>query len=408
MPSSHALLGPSGAHRWLVCTPSARFEEQLPNEESIYAEEGTLAHELAALLLSFRSGLFSGDIRNFHDLMEMWQAKIVAFYTREEKEDPMAYYLAMLQHAEDWSVYVIDLLRSEYAPKRFGRQLFIEQEFDLSEYIPQGFGTADGTVRLPKTLHVPDFKFGAGKRVYAQNNPQGMLYALGALTKLLEEFPEWYPETVVVHIYQPRAEGHTSSSWAIDTDELFLWADETVVPAAKLAYSGQGDFIAGDHCGFCNAKLYCRAYYKEFEELLGYTDGREMTPAELAHVIQWADKVKNWAEGVKKRTYAQLISGQKIAGFKLVKGVSRRTFKSEDDVVDRLLGADVEMFEEAKLKSLTALETELGKPTFNKLLGDLIIKQEGGPSVAMADDKRDEFVMDRNADYENVEDLTKL
>ena len=42
----HALLSASSSKRWLACTPSARLEENFPNESSVYAQEGTAAHEL--------------------------------------------------------------------------------------------------------------------------------------------------------------------------------------------------------------------------------------------------------------------------------------------------------------------------------------------------------------------------
>ena len=45
-PAKHAILGASSSHRWLVCTPSVRLEERFPSHTSVFAEEGTFAHEL--------------------------------------------------------------------------------------------------------------------------------------------------------------------------------------------------------------------------------------------------------------------------------------------------------------------------------------------------------------------------
>ena len=46
-PSTHAKLSPSAAFRCLNCTPSLKMSEAFPNSTSVYAEEGTTAHELA-------------------------------------------------------------------------------------------------------------------------------------------------------------------------------------------------------------------------------------------------------------------------------------------------------------------------------------------------------------------------
>lgn len=46
MPEVHAILSASSSKRWLNCTPSARLEQNFPNESSVYAEEGTAAHAL--------------------------------------------------------------------------------------------------------------------------------------------------------------------------------------------------------------------------------------------------------------------------------------------------------------------------------------------------------------------------
>lgn len=57
--AQHALLSASGAHRWMVCTKSPRLEESMDEETSFYAEEGTLAHELAELKIAKEAGFIS-------------------------------------------------------------------------------------------------------------------------------------------------------------------------------------------------------------------------------------------------------------------------------------------------------------------------------------------------------------
>jgi hypothetical protein len=53
--SEHAKISPSGFYRLVLCPGSQRLEADLPNTSSVYALEGTAAHELAAKALE--SGL---------------------------------------------------------------------------------------------------------------------------------------------------------------------------------------------------------------------------------------------------------------------------------------------------------------------------------------------------------------
>lgn len=157
MAGKHAILSPSAAYRWLVCTPSARFEEQIPEEESTYAAEGTLAHELAALLLSARAGVFKGPSTMYNDMLI--QITTNPLYGEE-----------MLEHCEAYAAYVLDK----------GGEVLIEHSYDLTKYIPLSFGTADATNLKPAVICVTDFKYGAGILVAATANKQMMCYGLGA------------------------------------------------------------------------------------------------------------------------------------------------------------------------------------------------------------------------------------
>lgn len=405
MPSRHAILGPSGAHRWLTCTPSARFEEQLPNEESIYAREGTIAHEIAALVLGSRCGHFRAPQKEFNDQMEHWQAVAVEFYEAIEAADPWAEYLAMLDYAEQWAAYVQDYVQMSYKS-----QLFIEREYDLSQFVPLGFGTSDATVKLPEVLHVFDYKFGAGKQVYADQNEQCMLYALGALIALVKEDPTYKPHTVCIHIVQPRSGDGIPSSWQISVAELLEWAEFTVAPAAALAISGQGEFVAGPHCQFCNAKTLCRAWYLEFADVLRITDKRTISEKDRAIVLDRGDAVAAFVKSMKEQAIADMQAGKRVAGFKLVAGKGRRQFTNENDVVDVLLGTELyDGIFDAKMRSLTDIEKRLGKKRFAELFTNLVITKEGAPVLADETDKRpaiglnahDEY-LDDDPDYEDL------
>lgn len=373
-PTRHAILGPSASSRWLNCTPSARFEEQIPDEESIYAQEGTLAHAIAATVLSARAGIFKGDLNNILDDLER---QVEDFYTNNP--ELTGDFNTMYEAAEDWAGYLCEL----------GGEILIEHEYDLSQYVPLGFGTADATNITKTTLYVSDFKYGSGVKVGATANSQLMLYGTGALVKAVEMGHR--PETVVLTIYQPRAGGW--STWQISVKDLLAWAEMEVRPKGLQAIAGQGTFKVGDWCKFCKARSVCGAYYKEYQavyKLFGDADPREMTPDQVAEVLQYGPLLASWVEKVKERAIEDLRAGKSLPGFKLVNGRGRRSFKNEDNVVDILLGADLdsEAIFKTELRSLTDLEKTIGKKRFASLLEAEIINVPGKETLASLDDPR--------------------
>lgn len=365
MSAKHAILSPSAAHRWLVCTPSARFEEQIPEQTSEYAEEGTLAHELAALLLAWRAGHVKDE--------KAAQAKL-----SEIAMNPL-YTTEMYDYAEEYAAYVMEL----------GGEVRIEQPLDLSEYAPLSFGTSDAIVSQGrKMLHVVDFKYGAGKRVVAKENEQLLLYALGAAQLL--KMPKSC--TLVLHIFQPRAGG--ASQWEIlGMDTLDEWINTVLKPQSALAIAGQGNFEAGKHCGFCKARFSCAAYYRDYAFAFGKTDERELTAEQTRKILLHGSDLAKWLKAFEDNAIKDLRDGKKIEGFKLVAGRGSRTFKSEYDVVETLLseGFDSEQIYNSKLVSLTMLEKTLGKKRFNELLGSNIIQVTGSPKIVPNSDERGEL-----------------
>lgn len=410
MPNRHAILGPSGADKWVSCPPSARFEEQIFEEESTFAREGTLAHDLAALVLSSRAGLFKGDNILFWEEVAAIKSHVFDFYKDSDK-DAEAEYNAMWEHAEGWAAFVCDLgtrdseltLADEYEiyiDSEAIAEVSIEREFNLSHYIPLGFGTSDATVKTPLILYVNDYKYGAGKRVHAKNNKQGMLYALGALRAALSEDPSYNPETVIVAIYQPRVSGG-ETSFAISVSDLLDWAETVVKPAAILAISGQGDFKAGTHCQFCKARTVCKKYFDIFGQVKGIHDKRTMTAKELEIVLTYGDLIAAWVKKVKEDTARKMLAGTTVHGFKLVAGGSRRTFTSEDDAIDAAMGADIDIDKllRTELLPLTEIEKVVGKKKFAEVFGPVMFDKEYGPKVVDWDDPAPEIGRTAHDDY---------
>lgn len=231
----HAVLSASSAHRWLVCTPSVRLEEQFEDKESDYAKEGTLAHAIAEF-----------QVRSYF-LEPISKRKRTAELKKFQKEE--LYDAEMITHTENYLEY-IKQIAMQYIKPPF---ISVEKRVCYGQYARDGFGTADCIVICGDTLHIVDFKYGKGVEVSAIDNVQLKLYALGAL----QEYGIFYPiSTVKLHIFQPRVDN--ISEYSIDRSMLEAWG-ESIKEKAQLAYDGKGEFVSGEHCRFCKAKGCCKA-----------------------------------------------------------------------------------------------------------------------------------------------------
>lgn len=415
--SNHAILGPSAASRWLTCTPSARFEQFQPNDETSYAREGTIAHEIAALILAVRSGTYLDTHEAFLNDLDILEQAADDFY--KEAGTPSEFQ-TMLDYAEDYAQFVLNLaphgdviIGGEHLERNFdpiAKHILIENRYEVFEYVPLGFGTSDHTTRTKKVLYITDYKYGQGVRVSAVKNTQMMLYGLGGLKKAIAD--GWHEiGKIVLSIYQPRAGG--SSSWQISASELIEWGNVEVKPKALQAIAGVGEFVPGKHCQFCKARNVCAAFYEEFETVSLLKDKRLITKDQLNYLLNVGPAVATWIKKKLDDTVQRMQKGDTVEGYKLVKGRTTRTFTSEDAVVDILIGEGYEsdeIFNEPVLRSLTDLEKALGKNKFNELLGTVVRKSEGKPALASEDDDRPAISTgtagyDETPDYSEDDDI---
>jgi hypothetical protein len=372
---AHAVLSASGASRWLNCTPSARLSEGLIEETSEAALEGTLAHELSENILRLKLDIINAWTFSNKNL-EIWSSPL--YYSDMEDEVEPYVTLVMEQVAEARSVNPDALI-------------LIEQKVSLEAYIEKGFGTCDFLAIADGILYVTDLKFGKGVRVSAIENSQLKLYGVGAL----ESFGLLYDiHTVRLTIAQPRLDA--VSTWDIPAEDLMLWAEQYVIPKAKLAFEGKGECNIGDWCRFCKAKSLCPAFHEQalliaevdFAAPVGLVEEQE-----LLEVYLVADRITNYLEAVKKHVFTSALAGKKWEGFKLVLSSKNRKISDEAKAMEIFEEAGYDLYDYAnlKIKGLGDLKKNIGERKRDELLGKLLIKPEGEPTLVSAEDKRQEI-----------------
>ena len=378
--ADHAVLSASGSHRWLNCTPSARLELEFENTGSEAAREGTAAHALCEHKLKRALHMRSRRPASDYDSDEMEEC------TDAYAEFVMEQYEAAKQVCKDPVV-------------------LIEQRLDFSCYVPDGFGTGDCLIISDDRLHIIDFKYGMGVLVEAEGNPQMKLYALGALAvyDALYDIRE-----VSMTIFQPRRE--SVSTWTIPVEDLKAWAENELKPRAKMAYDGEGEYLPGEWCTFCRAAVRCRARAEE-KLKLAQTEFRMpplLTDAEIEDILAVLPDLTKWANEI--TTYAldaALNHGKEWNGFKVVEGRSVRKYRDEAAVAEAAKEAGYKDIYRQSLIPLTEMQRLMGKDRFEEILGGLITKAPGRPTLVPKSDRRPAMSVSNaiNEFYEIKEDI---
>ena len=357
----HAILSASNSYRWTQCSPAARLELEFDDTQSSAAAEGTAAHALA--------------VHKLRKALKMRSKKPISPFDCDEMDE----------YTDAYVDFVLEQL--ELAKQSCSDPLvLIEQRLDFSKYVPDGFGTGDCILIADKTLHIIDLKYGMGILVNAEHNSQMMLYSLGAL----EIYDSLYDiEEVSMTIFQPRR-GNVST-WTIPVDDLRDWAENELKPKAELAFKGEGEYCPGDWCTFCRAALKCRA---RAEEKLKLAQSEFRLPpllsdAEIEEVLGKLSDITKWANDLLAyATDAAVNHGKEWSGYKVVAGRSVRKFKDEDAVAEVAKVNGYKDIYRQSLITLTEFEKLMGKAKFNEVLGDLIYKPPGKPTLVPVSDKR--------------------
>lgn len=360
----HAILSPSSAKRWIHCTPSALLAEAAGSKSSVYAEEGTLAHEIAEhALTQYLEGIYDPIIDEALPIKD------------EHLKNPL-FSVDMANYICDYCDYVIG--EGYEMQKQDGMcQMFLERKVDITDYAPDSFGSVDVTLVSDKTIHIIDLKYGAGVKVTADHNEQMMLYALGALKAAASQ----KIGNIRMTIAQVRLDHY--DTFEMSKGELLEWAEKVLKPAAKAAIQGKGKQVIGSWCGFCPVKAQCRA---QRDAILADFDEKPepllLSDEEVTDLIGKIDTYKSWIESVNKYVYDRAIQGHKWEGYKLVAGRSSRVIKDEAKIRQALLNEFLEdEVLNIKLKGIGDLEKLVGKKVFSARFGDAIESRPGAPKL---------------------------
>lgn len=362
MPERHARFSPSAANRRLNCPPSLRLEEQFVEDESQYAAEGTAGHALAEHLIKKH--------------LKIRSKRPVSDYYSDE----------LLEAVDEYVSFVIgeieDARRECVSPV-----ICVEQRVDASDYVDECFGTADAVIVTDKVAHVIDLKLGKGVPVYADANPQLMIYGLGVLAMAELIFDV---ETVRLTVFQPRL--NSSSTWDITPAELKKWGDEVLRPRGAMALMGAGEFAAGAWCRFCRARNQCRARAEEFLSLakMEFRAPALLTDEEISEVLRKSDELAKWASDVYAFAQDQaIVHGKVWPGYKLVEGRSNRKYTSDEEVEEAAKAAGYTDIYKRSLIGIGEMEKLMGKDEFARILGSLVYKPQGKVTLAPDADKRE-------------------
>lgn len=379
MPSkAHAVLGASSAERWMNCTPSAMFTKDMPDRKTEFSAEGDTAHAIAERMLN----------------TYLTQTVTPCLYTEDE--------LRIETEVKPYVDRCIQLYKDLKAEHK-DAVMFVETKVNFENYVPKGFGTADCIIIAGSELHVRDLKFGKGVPVSAIDNPQARCYSLGALNM----FGDFYPiKRVFNEIDQVRLDNGLSEE-EMSVEELTSWGDKVLKTAAIKASVGEGEFKSGRWCRFCKGSVTCPLKKVELTPIITLSDKVDtpLSDEEMTKILLKKDSLVSWINSIEKNITERLEDGEQVEGWKLVHGRSNRKYSDELKIVERLNanGIDDALIYNKTLIGLTNMETVLGgKKRFNELLGDLIIKPEGKPTLVPYNDKRPAITNDAKDDFADV------
>lgn len=374
--SVHSKIGASSMKRWAACPGSVKLCTGIESTSSSYAEEGTLAHEIAAARLLEQS--FTYNLKDIPDGM----MSAVSVYVSAVKEL--------------WS-------GAKTHPCSF---IKIEHKFDLSTLHPGLFGTSDCVIYDARnmTLYVLDYKHGAGIPVEVVDNEQLLYYALGALIST-----NISPTKICLGIVQPRCfhEDGPIRLWELDTIDL-LDFEARLIEAAKATEDPNAPLNPGEHCMFCPGKGICPALHKSATELakIEFKDPLKYDPNLLGEVLNRLPELEAFIKGVNQFAYQEALAGRPPPGWKLVQKRATRKWRDEKRAAEFLtkdLGLPEGDIYDLSLLSPAQIEKQISKDQ-KKMLSIVTVSESSGLTLAPSSDKREEVRLDAKSQFSVIED----
>ena len=374
----------------------------MPEKDTAYTREGTIAHAMAETMLLHLLSKDTEIVPEYSDFMLSCEARLMHQINDCNEEG-----LDWKEMAETVYEHYCRLVYESYLGAKLTDSeavLLIESKLHLTEFIPEGFGSSDAVLIYGDTLEVFDLKYGKGVKVEAENNAQMMCYALGAYCGQGEFYDiKWVQMTII----QPRL--RHESSYRIHAADLMWWAEQELKPAALKAWNGEGEQVPGDHCRFCKVAAKCKALAAHTLEVSkDTTEPGLMSLDEIAKLLPHFATIKSWISSVEEFALEAALEGDTIPGYKVVEGKSNRKFKSEEEVKKALKDAGIpedSYLRPRELKTITDLEKTLTKKGFKTILGDLVIKPEGKPTLVEESDPREPFSKAKNDFKDIIENL---
>ena len=374
----------------------------MPDKDTAYTREGTIAHAMAENILR---GILERELEQFPDydfFLDHYLVDIANDINACDSEGilPTDMIETVYEH------YCRPVYESFLGAKLEDPEavLLIESKLQLAEFIPEGFGSSDAVLIYKDTLEVFDLKYGKGVKVEAEENAQMMCYALGAYCGQGEFYDI---ANVRMTIIQPRLKHE--SSWGMTAPDLLNWAHNELKPAALKAWKGEGEQTPGDHCKFCKVAAQCKAlsdYTLKVSE--DKTEPGLMSLDDIARILPHFATIKSWINSVEEFALEAALEGDTIPGYKVVEGRSVRKISNAAEAIQRLEGAGIpaeNYLKPAELKTITDLEKTLTKKGFKTILGDLVIKPEGKPTLVEESDPREPFSKAKNDFKDIIENL---
>lgn len=379
---AHSPLGPSSASRWLNCPGSVLATADLPDTESEFSREGTQAHEIAELcrIEDVSAATYLGP-----------RGKTLA---NPELVNP-----EMVEGVQRFL---------DYVNAQQGDALN-ESRVHYGNWVPNGFGTLDAAALRPGEADVTDLKYGKGVQVFAADNAQLKLYALGIYADWdwLYQFKQFH-----LHVFQPRLD-HIDS-WSISVEDLLAWANTEVRPGALRALVPGAAFNPGSWCQFCKIRGTCRVRAESvFKQVIGEFDSLEeaalkpprvgLSNAEVAVVLTALPAIKSWCKDIEKHAASEVMQGRAVGDFKFVEGRGKRDWAlTEDELVVVWQRAGIptkDMYGDPPLLSVPKAEKVIGKKHALWVVEGLVAKSAGKPVLVPGSDPRKPVVLDAKVEF---------